>query len=232
MSRYSISEFVQKTEQQDLNQGLFELESDRILEINLNGMIWIKKGAMIAYRGDMKFTREGILEHGIGKLLKKTFTGEGTQLTKVEGRGKLYLADSAKKITVLKLDPNMPICVNGNSVLTFESSVKWDLQLMKRIAGILSGGFFNMNFSGEGHIAITSHFDPMTLIVKPGSPVYTDPNATVAWSANLKPELKTDISVKTFFGRGSGESLQMRFDGDGFVIVQPMEEVYYVSSGG
>ena len=180
----------------------------------------------------MKFTREGILEHGIGKLLKKTFTGEGTQLTKVEGRGKLYLADSAKKITVLKLDPNMPICVNGNSVLTFESSVKWDLQLMKRIAGILSGGFFNMNFSGEGHIAITSYFDPMTLIVKPGSPVYTDPNATVAWSANLKPELKTDISVKTFFGRGSGESLQMRFDGDGFVIVQPMEEVYYVSSGG
>lgn len=46
MSRYSISEFVQKTEQQDLNQGLFELESDRILEINLNGMIWIKKGAI------------------------------------------------------------------------------------------------------------------------------------------------------------------------------------------
>lgn len=232
MSRYSVSEFVQKTEQRDLNQGLFELESDRILEINLDGMIWIKKGAMIAYRGDMKFTREGILEHGVGKLLKKTFTGEGARLTKVEGRGKLYLADAAKKITVLKLDPNMPICVNGNSVLTFESSVKWDLQLMKRIAGILSGGFFNMNFSGEGHIAVTSHFDPMTLIVKPGSPVYTDPNATVAWSANLKPDLKTDISLKTFFGRGSGESFQMRFDGDGFVIVQPMEEVYYAASAG
>ncbi len=231
MSRYSVSEFVQKTEQQDLNQGIFELESDRILEINLNGMLWIKKGAMIAYRGDMKFTREGVLEHGVGKMLKRAFTGEGTQLTKVEGRGKLYLADAAKKITILKLEPNLPICVNGNSVLTFESSVKWDLQMMKRIAGMLSGGLFNMHFSGEGHIAITSHFDPLTLNVQPGSPIYTDPNATVAWSGNLKPELKTDISLKTFFGRGSGESLQMRFDGSGFVIVQPMEEVYYAAHG-
>ncbi len=232
MSRYSISEFVTKTEQQDLNQGIFEMESDRMLEINLDGMLWIKKGAMIAYRGDMKFTREGVLEHGVGKLLKRTLTGEGTRLTKVEGRGKLYLADMAKKITILELEPSTPICVNGNSVLAFESSIGWDLQLMKRIAGMLAGGLFNMAFSGAGHVAITSHFDPLTLRVKPGMPVFTDPNATVAWSGNLKPELKTDISLKTFFGRGSGESLQMRFDGDGVVIVQPCEEVYTTPTAG
>jgi len=57
-------------------------------------------------------------------------------------------------------------------------------------------------------------------------PVITDPNATVAWSGNLTPEFKTDISLKTFFGRGSGESLQMVFRGDGFVVIQPYEEVY------
>ena len=66
----------------------------------------------------------------------------------------------------------------------------------------------------------------MTLRVVPGQEVISDPNATVAWSGNLSPEFKTDVSLKTFFGRGSGESIQMRFNGDGFVVVQPYEEVY------
>ncbi len=76
-------------------------------------------------------------------------------------------------------------------------------------------------------IAITTHHDPLTLRVLPGKPVCTDPNATVAWSGNLTPNFKTDISLKTFFGRGSGESIQMKFEGDGFVVIQPYEEVYF-----
>jgi uncharacterized protein (AIM24 family) len=63
-------------------------------------------------------------------------------------------------------------------------------------------------------------------------PVITDPNATVAWSGTLDPEFKTDISFKTFLGRGSGESVQMLFRGDGFVVIQPQEEVYFQASGG
>jgi len=56
--------------------------------------------------------------------------------------------------------------------------------------------------------------------------VFTDPNATVAWSGDLSPDIKTDVSLKTLVGRGSGESLQMAFRGEGFVVVQPYEEVY------
>ena len=75
-------------------------------------------------------------------------------------------------------------------------------------------------------IAFTAHYEPITLRVLPGSPVITDPNATVAWSGNLMPSFQTDITLKTFFGRGSGESIQMKFEGDGFVVIQPYEEVY------
>jgi uncharacterized protein (AIM24 family) len=60
--------------------------------------------------------------------------------------------------------------------------------------------------------------------VTPNDPISTDPNATVAWSGNLAPELKTDISFKTLIGRGGGETFQMLFRGDGFVVVQPYEE--------
>ena len=62
MARYSIREFVDRTAQQDRGQGLFELESDRVLELNLNNQpIWTKTGSMVAYLGQIKFTREGML---------------------------------------------------------------------------------------------------------------------------------------------------------------------------
>lgn len=226
MSRYSIEEFVNNTKQQEKGEGLFEIETPRMLEINLNGQVWSKSGAMVSYRGNIKFEREGILEHGLGKMFKKALTGEGTSLMKATGNGKLYLADQGKKISILNLQ-NESIFVNGNDLLAFEPSISWDIKLMRRVAGMLSGGLFNVRLEGTGMAAITSHYEPLTLLVSKDNPVYTDPNATVAWSGNLQPEFVTDISLKTFLGRGSGESIQMKFSGDGFVVVQPYEEVYY-----
>ena len=226
MGKYSIDEFIDSTGQRDLEEGTFELERDRLLEINLEGKIWTKMGSMVAYLGDIKFTREGVLEHGIGKLLKKAVTGEGVSLTKAEGTGKLYLADSGKKISVINLD-NQSIFVNGNDLLAFEESITWDIKMLKKVAGLMAGGLFNVKLEGTGMIAITTHYDPLTLKVTPENPVFTDPNATVAWSGNLQPDLKTDVSLKTFVGRSSGESVQMAFNGEGFVVIQPYEEVYF-----
>jgi len=225
-ARYSLNEFVDRTVQKDRDQGLFELESAYMMEVNLDGMVWTKMGAMIAYVGNMKFTREGILDKGVGKFLKKAITGEGTKLTRVEGRGRLYLADSGKRISILNLQDES-IFVNGNDLLAMEPDIEWDIKMMRKITGMLAGGLFNVKLEGTGMIAITSHFQPMTLRVRPNQPVITDPNATIAWSGGLSPEFKTDISLKTFFGRGSGESIQMLFQGEGFVVVQPFEEVYF-----
>ena len=228
MSRYSIEEFVAKSAQTDRGEGLFELETERILEVNLDGKVWTKMGSMISYHGNIKFTRERILEKGAGKMLKKLVSGEGTKLTKAEGSGTLYLADMGKKITILDLQ-GQSIFVNGNDLLALEDNVEWDIRMMRKITGIMAGGLFNVKLEGDGMIAITTHYDPLTIRVSPGKPVTTDPNATVAWSGTLSPEFKTDVSLKTFFGRGSGESIQMLFQGDGFVVVQPYEEVYLQS---
>jgi uncharacterized protein (AIM24 family) len=225
MGRYSIDEFVEATGQRDLGEGRFELERDRLLEINLDGRVWTKKGSMVAYLGDVKFTREGVMEHGIGKMVKKAVTGEGMSLTKVEGTGKVYLADEGKKVSIINLD-DQAIYVNGNDLLAFEETIKWDIKLLKKVAGIMAGGLFNVKLEGTGMVAITTHYDPLTLKVTPDQPVFTDPNATVAWSGSLSPDIKTDVSLKTLVGRGSGESLQMAFRGEGFVVVQPYEEVY------
>jgi uncharacterized protein (AIM24 family) len=226
MPYYTLQDLVTKTRQEEQNMGVFELEKgDRFLEVNLDGRVWMTKGAMVAYRGEVKFTRQGMVEHGMGKFLKQAFTGEGMMLTKAEGKGQVYLAQFGKKITVVKLN-NEQIVVNGNDILAFEDTIQWDVKMMKRISGMMAGGLFNIHLSGQGMIAIASHYDPITLQVTPDTPVMTDPNATIAWSAELQPEFKTDISFKTFLGRGSGESFQMKFSGNGFVMVQPYEEIY------
>jgi uncharacterized protein (AIM24 family) len=223
MSKYTIDEFIRQTKQDERGNEFFELETPRILEVNLKDLVWAKAGSMISYAGQIKFERERMLEHGLGKMFKKAFSGEGTSLMKATGNGRLYLADQGKKITIFDLN-NESITVNGNDLLAFEPTIEWDINLMRKMAGVMSGGLFNVNLRGGGKVAITSHYEPLTLLVKPGEPVITDPNATVAWSGNLQPEFRTNISFRTLLGRGSGESFQMEFSGEGFVIVQPFEE--------
>ncbi|CAM3872605.1 AIM24 family protein [Alkalicoccus chagannorensis] len=220
MSSYSMEEFLQKTRQEEQPADVMGLQSERILEVNLDGQIWAKMGSMIGYQGDIRFERERAFEHGVERAFKKTFTSEGGELMKANGNGRLFMADQGKRVTILDLG-GRAITVNGNDLLAFEPSVDWDIEFMRKIAGMMSGGLFNITLRGEGKVAITTYFEPLTLPVSEGAPVYTDPTATVAWSGELSPEFHTDVNYRTFLGRGSGESVQMKFEGDGFVIVQP-----------
>lgn len=230
MSIRSVSDFLASTAQRDASAEAFELESAYLLELKLDGRVWAKAGSMVAYHGNARFKREGLLEQGLGNLFKKALSGEGAQLMKIEGQGRVYLADAGKKITLLRLQDEA-IFVNGNDVLAFEDGIDNRITLMRRVAGMMAGGLFNIRLSGRGLVAITSHYDPLTLRVTPQQPVFTDPNATVAWSGGLSPDFVTDISLGTLLGRASGESVQMKFQGEGWVVVQPYEEVGPLRAG-
>ena len=39
----------------------------------------------------------------------------------------------------------------------------------------------------------------------------------------MRTGIKSDVSFKTFTGRGSGESFQVSFEGAGWVLIQPSE---------
>ena len=231
MSEYSLQSFIAKKRQNDAEHDYFELETPQLLEINLNNQfVWTKNGAMVGYVGNIKFEREGMLSGGIGNFLKKSLTGEGAKLMKASGTGRLYVADGGKKVQVLHLNDES-ICVNGNDILAHDQSIKNQITMLKSVAGMMSGGIFQVRLTGKGHVAITTHGDPLVLMVSPENPVFTDPNATVAWSGNLSPELKANVSLKSFIGRGSGEEFQMKFSGEGWVLIQPYEEVYFQQGG-
>lgn len=226
MSRYTTQQFVEATAQKPEENERFELETPHLMEVNLDSRVWAKAGSMIGYAGQVKFTREGVLEHGLGNAFKKAFTGEGMSLMKMEGRGRIYLADRGKRIQILDLQPGEEVVVNGNDLLALEDTARWNIKMLRRVSGMLAGGLFNVHVTGPGMIAVTTHHEPITLRVVPGEPVFTDPNATVAWSSSLQPEIRTDMSLRTLIGRGSGESIQLMFEGSGWVVLQPYEEVY------
>jgi uncharacterized protein (AIM24 family) len=221
---HSIASFISTHADQDRpDAGPFEVENRATLQINLQGTVYAKAGAMVAYRGEVKFSRKGVLEDGVGKLFKKALTGEGMTLMKMEGNARVYLADKNKRVHVLQLQGES-LCVNGNDLLALQSTLEWDIVMLKSVAGALSGGLFNVQISGTGLVALTTHGDPLVLPVTAARPVHTDPQATVAWSGTLKPEMHTNLSLGALVGRTSGESVQMRFAGDGWVMVQPYEE--------
>ena len=212
-----LEQFLAENRQQE-GGGAFQLENSKLLEVKVDGTVWAKAGSMVAYRGNLKFKRKS---GGLGKWLKKSLTGEGARTMEVSGKGLLYLADQKKEIHVIELEAQDALSVNGNDILVFQSSVEWDIKLMKKAAGLIAGGLFNMQLRGPGLVAFTTHGPPLVL----ETPAITDPQATVAWSANLQPGFKTNISLGTLLGRSAGETFQMNFEQpNGFDVVQPYEE--------
>lgn len=224
MGSYLLEDFIKGTGEKTTGQGVFELEKERLLGVNLRGVVWTKMGSMVAYTGNIKFTREGTLEHGLERMVKISLGGEGINLIKAEGVGKLYLADKGKKVSVLKLEKDS-ICVNYNNILAIEDSIRWEIRMMRKFSGVAENDIYNVKLEGTGIVAVTTRHELLTFRVTRERPLFTDPNTTVAWTGNMEPEVKSDLSLKTSVGRSTGESVQMIFRGEGFVIVQPYEEI-------
>jgi uncharacterized protein (AIM24 family) len=71
-------------------------------------------------------------------------------------------------------------------------------------------------------VAILSDGPPV-LLNTGDAPTFADPAAAITWASSVQTGIKTDIKLKNFIGRGSGESVQMSFAGPGWVLVQPSE---------
>jgi uncharacterized protein (AIM24 family) len=199
-------------------KDLFTLQNSKMLKVSLNGEIMARQGSMVAYQGQMNFEYQG--SGGIGKFLKKALTGEGAPLMKVGGQGELFLAHDADDIHLIRLE-NDALTVNGGNILAFEPSIQWDIRKVEG-AGMMAGGLFNTLLQGSGWVAITTHGAPVILETAQ-QPTFADAQSAVAWSANLQTRVHAQVKLGAFFGRSSGESIQMGFAGQGFVIVQASE---------
>jgi uncharacterized protein (AIM24 family) len=217
--------------QETQSQEAFALQNSKLLKVSLNQItIEAKLGAMVAYQGDVKFEHAG--SGGLGKWVKKSMTGEGTKLMKIEGTGEVFLAEHAQDVHLIKLEGEEITC-NGRNVLAFDAGIGWDIKrLDSGAAGAIAGGLYNMSLSGTGWVAVISDGPPV-LLQTGDTPTFVDPNAAITWSASVTPHVKVDANLKTLIGRGSGETVQLGFQGAGWVLVQPSEgRVESTTNGG
>ena len=204
----------------ETDPGSFTLQNPRMLKVRLSstsGTFYALQGSMVAYQGDVDFAYQG--SGGMGKMLKKAFTGEGMSLMRVSGSGDVFLARNADQIFLMHLEDES-VTINGANVLAFESSLQWDI---KRVEGasMASGGLFNTTFTGRGVLALTVHGTPVVLNVD--VPTFVDVQSAVAWSTGLSTGVRRTASASALIGRGSGEAYQLALSGQGFVVVQASE---------
>ncbi|WP_028659305.1 AIM24 family protein [Nocardioides insulae] len=192
-------------------------QNDRLLRVRVAEPFMAKQGAMVAYQGGIQFQYQG---SGTARFLKKALTGEGLSLMRVEGRGDVFLADAAKKVHLLHLTSS-GISINSDSILAFSASLDWNVERVKG-GSMAAGGLFNTTLRGSGWVAITTNGDPVVLNTAE-APTFTDTDALVAWSVDLQTSIRSTMSAGALIGRGSGEAMQVAFQGHGFVIVQPAE---------
>jgi len=211
------------------SQDAFALQNSKLLKVSLQQVtIQAKLGSMVAYQGDVKFEHAG--SGGMSRLVKKAVSGEGTKLMKMEGAGEVFLADTAQDIHLIYLENDQVTC-NGANVLAFDAGIDWDIQRAGGGASTLAGGLYNMALSGTGWVAIISDGPPVLLNVAT-APTFADPQAAITWSSGVSTSIKTDVNVKNLIGKGSGESIQVAFAGQGWVLVQPSEGRIAATGGG
>jgi uncharacterized protein (AIM24 family) len=207
----------------------FALQNSKLLKVSLAGnTIQAKLGSMVAYQGDASFEHAG--SGGMGRMLKKAMTGEGQSLMKISGSGEVFLADSAQDVHLIYLEGEK-ITVNGPNLLAFDADIDWDIERVQGASSMMGGGLYNTSLKGTGWVAILSDGPPVLLNVAQ-APTFADAQAAITWSSGVTVGLKTDFKMKNLIGRGSGESIQLAFSGQGWALIQPSEGRVVPTTGG
>lgn len=202
----------------------FVLQNKKLLKINMGyGPVNTRLGSMVAYQGDVRFEKQGT--GGLNKMIKKAVSKEGVEVMVASGTGELFVADMATEIQVFYIEDDTISC-NGANILAFSASIEWDIERVNAgMAGSMAGGMYNVTLRGTGYVAVTTKGDPVALDVS-GAATFADPNAVVLWTSGVSMSVKTDTGgLKSMMRGGTGEIFQLAFSGQGYVLIQPAENV-------
>ncbi|MFD3473731.1 AIM24 family protein [Streptomyces sp. NPDC058695] len=194
-------------------------QNTKSIRYAVNGDMTARQGAMIAYRGNLQFERKG---QGMGGMLKRAVTGEGLPLMTVRGQGEAWFAHEAQNCFIIDVEAGEALTVNGRNVLCFDSTLSYEIKTVKG-AGISGGGLFNSVFTGQGRLGLVCEGNPLVIPVSQQQPVFVDTDAVVGWTAHLHTSLHRSQSIGSMIRGGSGEAVQLKLEGEGYVIVRPSE---------
>ncbi|WP_431954272.1 AIM24 family protein [Nocardia lijiangensis] len=189
--------------------------------IDLNKPWFMRKGAMIAYYGQMNFQ---LLTHGLhGGLMNMVSQQFSAPLftndyVVAEGHGKLIIGDRGYDINSYDLDDGN-LTIRGANLLAFEPGLALKQSIVPGFLTLIGTGKFLASSNGP------------VIFAEP--PLRVDPESLVGWADCPSPSHHYDHQwVSSFlaagaarFGVNSGEERQFDFTGAGTVLIQSSEKV-------
>lgn len=201
----------------------FRLQGSRVLAVDLAGdAVKAKHGAMVAYEGRMAFKRLAGGGEGLRGLVTRRLAGESMTVMEVRGEGTCYFADRASEINLVWLTGER-LYVEASNLLCTEAVLRTGTTFTGLRGAGEGHGLFTTTVEGTGQAALVSDGPAVVLRVAPDMPLQVDPGAYVAHTGNLRQHFQSGVNWRTLLGEVSGESFQIRFEGDGLVYVQPSE---------
>lgn len=204
----------------------FRLHSSRVLAVTLSGApgdtVKAKNGSMVAYDGRMAFKKLSGGGEGLRGMVTRRITGEQMTVMEVKGEGTCFLADRAGSVSLVRLAGDT-LHVEADNLLCTEGALRTGTHFTGLRGASQGNGLFTTTVEGTGQAALTSDGPPVVLRVSAGMPLTVDPGAYLAHQGKLKQHFQTGVNFRTLMGEESGESFQLRFEGEGLVYVQPSE---------
>lgn len=194
--------------------------------------MYSRRGAMLAYRGDVSFTpniQGG--QGGLASMIGRRVADEATPLMTVEGSGTVMFGHGGHHIQVIGLSGDT-LYVEADRLLAFDGTLRQGTMFMGSQGGVMGmvrgqvtgQGLFTTTLKGHGAAAVMAHGGVVELTITPGRPVHVDPQAYVAHHGDVRNKLSTALGWRDMVGRGSGEAFQLELSGSGAVYVQASEE--------
>jgi uncharacterized protein (AIM24 family) len=203
----------------------FRLQGTRVLAVDLTGdAVKAKNGAMVAYDGEMTFKKMTGGGEGLRGLVTRRITGEAMSVMEVKGHGTCYFADRATEINLVRLGGEK-LHVEASNLLVTEPALRTGTTFTGLRGASQGNGLFTTTVEGTGQAAIMSDGPAIVLRVTAQTPLIVDPGAYIAHTGDLRQQLQSSVGWRTLIGEGSGESFQIRFEGEGLVYVQPSERI-------
>jgi uncharacterized protein (AIM24 family) len=209
----------------------YTLINEKLLEVGLSHEeVYSKKGAMIAYTGQVNFARSFLAGGGVQDLAMRAVTNEHFVLMAAKGSGTVLYGYQGYHVLLISLRGET-LFVESESLLAFDGRLRTGTMFLGNqgaVQGLVRGavtgqGLFTTTLEGQGELAIISVGNAIELDVTASKPIFVDPNAYIGHKGQLSSQIVTDVNWKTFVGQASGESYQLKFTGNGSVYIQASE---------
>jgi uncharacterized protein (AIM24 family) len=184
----------------------FSLHENGFLEILSSRSVYVKRGTVSSYSGNLRFEAES-------GLLGTT----AATMVKVVGAGKIFVFERGRRAFLLDLNDEF-IYVEGSNLLAMEDSLTF------RVEPIYDSDYQRkidtLKIFGRGSLAISTSIEPLTMRVTPELPLSISANALVAWTGPLVANVLDDATLEDVMIEGDEDSFRIRFEGEGVVVAE------------